>query len=311
MLGCENHHLHACLRAHFAKAGDDTPLWFWNGDYNDGVNDPGYRELYVRWLQYAAFLPMFRAHGMDTPREPWHFGKPGEIFYDAITKFIKLRYTLLPYIYSTAAAVCRNHDTMLRSLMFDFAHDENVRDICDSYMFGKALLVYPVTEPMYYGPNSVPLQDTGKTKTVYLPKTSRWYDFWSNKVYDGGQTVICEAPLDRIPIFVKAGSILPVSAPLTYADERNGEVLEIIVYAGADGEFTLYNDEGDNYSYENENFSEIKFMFKDIDKTLTIGKARGKFKYQESFKIKLITDEQPQNSVNVKYEGEEMVISFI
>ena len=148
-------------------------LWFWDGDYNDGVDDLGYRELYVRWLQYGAFLPIFRSHGTDTPREPWNFGSPGSIFYDTIIKFIQLRYRLLPYIYSVSADVYINDTTMMRSLMFDFSYDEKVKNISDSFMFGKAFLVCPVTEPMYYEANSVPLSDTEKTKKVYLPEGDR------------------------------------------------------------------------------------------------------------------------------------------
>lgn len=292
------------------KAGDDTPLWFWDGDYNDGADDLGYRELYVRWLQYAAFLPMFRAHGTDTPREPWNFGRPGDPFYDAIVAFIHLRYRLLPYIYSTAAAVTQNHDTMLRSLLFDFAHDENVRDVCDSYMFGKSLLVCPVTEPMYYGPGSTPLENTKKTRTVYLPKPGPWYDYWTLRAHEGGITVTCEAPLDKMPLFVKAGAILPVSDSLTYADEKNGEVSEILVYGGADGEFSLYNDEGDNDSYEEGNFSVIPLVYQNTEKALTFGKARGKYPHQENFTVKLIEDGRISRAVNFRYNGEEASISL-
>ena len=293
------------------KAGDATPLWFWDGDYNDGVSDLGYRELYVRWLQYAVFLPMFRAHGTDTAREPWNFGESGERFYDAIIKFIKLRYRLLPYIYSMSAAVWRNHDTMIRGLMFDFAHDKNVLDICDSFMFGKAILVCPVTNPMYYEANGVPLIDADKTREVYLPESCCWFDYWTNKKYTGGQTIQCESPLDVIPLFIKAGSIIPVSEPVTYADQRYGEVSEILVYAGADGEFILYNDDGDNYSYENGNFSEIKLVYRDSDKTLFLGQARSKFNYQENFKVILICDGGSVSATDIKYAGKDMSVSLV
>lgn len=286
------------------------PLWFWNGDYNNGVEDLGYRELYVRWLQYATFLPMFRSHGTDTPREPWNFGSPGEIFYDTIIKFINLRYKLLPYIYSIAAEMHQNNATLLSSLMFDFAEDENVKELSDSFMFGKALLVCPVTEPMYYAVNSVPLTDADKTRKVYLPKGTSWYDFWTNEPYLGGQTITCKATLDIIPLFVKAGSIIPVSSPITYADEKRGEVSEILVYCGEDGQFTLYNDEGDNYSYENGNFSAITLSYRDNEKSLTFGKAIGKFKYQENFKIRLIGKYENPLVIDFNYKGEEKTISF-
>ena len=280
-------------------------LWFWDGDYNDGVDDLGYKELYVRWFQYGAFLPMFRSHGTDTPREPWNFGKPGDVFYETILKFIKLRYQLLPYIYSMAAAINQNHSTILRSLMFDFAEDENVKELSDSFMFGKAFLVCPVTDPMYYEVNSVPLSNTEKTKNVYLPKGVRWYDFWTNTLHEGGQTLTCRATLDMIPLFVKAGSIVPISEPLMYADEKKGEISEIIIYSGADGEFTLYNDDGDNYSYEKGNYSSVDIMYNDNKKTLTFGIACGKFKYQENFKIKLIKSGERPKTIEFIYKGKE------
>ncbi|WP_070000427.1 glycoside hydrolase family 31 protein [Cellulosilyticum sp. I15G10I2] len=295
--GCNNH-------------TNTNPLWFWDGDYNEGVNDLGYRELYVRWLQYGTFLPMFRSHGTDTPREPWHFGEPGDIFYDTILKFIKLRYQLMPYIYSIAAQVNQNHGTMLRSLMFDFAQDEKVREMSDSFMFGKSLLVCPVTEPMYYEANSVPISDTNKIREVYLPKGTKWYDFWTQELYEGGQSINYEAGLETMPLFVKAGSIIPMSESLAYADEKQGEISEIIIYSGADGEFDLYNDDGDNYSYEEDNFSMIKLIYKDDEKTLTFGDAMGNFIYQEKFKIRVIGDPKTLSSMEFNYKGKEVTINL-
>ncbi|MDP4088682.1 MAG: glycoside hydrolase family 31 protein [Bacillota bacterium] len=285
------------------------PLWFWNGDYNNGVKDLGYRELYVRWLQYGTFLPIFRSHGTDTPREPWNFGSPGEIFYDTILKFINLRYRLLPYIYSMAAEMHQDNSTLLRSLMFDFAEDENVKELSDSYMFGKALLVCPVTEPMYYAVNSVPLTGIDKIRKLYLPKGTCWYDFWTNEPYSGGQTLTCRAELDIIPLFVKAGSIIPVSSPITYADEKRGEVSEILIYSGEDGQFTLYNDEGDNYSYEKGNFAAIKLNYREAEKTLTFGKVQGWFKYQENYRIRIIGEHNNSKVIDFIYKGEEESIS--
>lgn len=285
-------------------------LWFWNGDYNEGIHDLGYRELYVRWLQYGTFLPMFRSHGTDTPREPWNFGEPGDIFYDTILKFIKLRYQLMPYIYSIAAEVNQKHSTMLRSLMFDFAEDENVKELSDSFMFGKALLVCPVTEPMYYQANSVPISEKNKIRKVYLPKGVDWYDFWTHELYKGGQTLNYEAPLETIPLFIRAGSIIPMSAPLTYADEKKGKIEEIIVYSGASGEYTLYNDDGDNYSYEEGNFSMIKLTYNDAEKTLVFGEANGKFKYQERFIIKFIGERKISDPIELNYKGKEIVLNL-
>lgn len=291
-------------------SGNFNKLWFWDGDYNDGVNDSGYRELYVRWLQFGAFLPMFRSHGTDTPREPWNFGSPGDLFYDTILKFIKLRYRMLPYIYSLAAEVHQNHATMLCSLMFDFAGDEKVKEISDCFLFGKEFLVCPVTEPMYFGVDSVPLSGIEKTKQVYLPKGALWYDFWTNTPYEGGQTVICNAALDIMPLFVKAGSIIPVSEPLLYADEKMGEISEILIYGGQDGEFNLYNDEGDNYSYEHGNYSTIPLHYHDQAKTLTFGTVRGEYKYQENMRIKWIACGQSLTTVEFTYKGKEETIGL-
>jgi alpha-D-xyloside xylohydrolase len=292
-------------------SGNSNKLWYWDGDYNDGVKDPGYRELYVRWLQYAAFLPMFRSHGTDTPREPWNFGSPGDVFYDTILKFIHLRYRLIPYIYSLAADVHFSNAVMLRSLLFDFAGDENVRDIGDSFMFGKAFLVCPVTEPMYYGADGEVLCGTEKTKSVYLPKGAVWYDFWTNAVYAGGQVITCDAALETMPLFVRSGSIIPVSDPIMYADERKGEAAEILVYAGADGEFTLYNDEGDNYSYENGNFSAITLTYREEAKELSFGAARGSFPFQTAFRITLIGAGQSPKTISVDYSGSVKTVRLI
>ncbi len=137
-------------------------LWFWCGDYEQGVDDLGYRELYARWFQYGAFLPMFRAHGTDTPREIWRFGDPGEPVYDTLVKYLHLRYRLIPYIYSLAGQITHQAYTMLRMLPFDFRHDLDAYNIDDEYMFGPAFLVCPVTRPMYFAANSVPLQGVEK-----------------------------------------------------------------------------------------------------------------------------------------------------
>lgn len=290
------------------QAGDSTPLWFWNGDYNDGVADMGYRELYVRWFELGAFLPIFRSHGTDTPREPWRFGEPGTPFYDALMVFLRLRYRLMPYIYSCAAAVTLENQTMLRSLMFDFAHDEKCRHISDCFMLGKALLVCPVTEPMYYGVNGVRLPEAPKTREVYLPEGCLWYDLWTGRRFAGGQSVICDAPLDRIPIFVRAGSILPLSAPMRYADERAGEVSELAVYGGADGRFVLYNDEGDGYAYERGVYCAIPMEYSHAERALTLGKAEGDYPYQRAFEVRLISGDGAEKSARIEYGGEELRI---
>lgn len=255
---------------------DPAPKWFWAGGYNDGVDDLGYRELYVRWLEFGVFLPMFRSHGTDTPREIWHFGKPGEPFYDAIEKNIRLRYRLLPYIYSLAGAVHLWGGTMMRSLLFDFAADKNTWGIKDEYLFGPSLLVCPVTEPMYYESGSRPLKRE-KQRDCYLPAGCGWVDFWSGEYHEGGCTVSAKTPLERIPLYVRAGSVIPETEDLTYTGQLPDRVITLHIYPGADGGFTLYEDEGDNYNYEKGAYSLIPLSWCEKNKTLTIGERQGSY----------------------------------
>ncbi len=247
---------------------DPSPKWFWRGDYEEGVDDLGYRELYVRWLQFGCFLPMFRSHGTDTPREIWNFGQPGEPFYDAIEKFIRLRYRLLPYIYSLAGAVWRENASMMRPLLFDFPDDPEAVATSTEFLLGPSLLVCPVTEPMYYGPGSAPL-NREKRWTCYLPAGCDWYDFWDERRYAGGQSVAVDAPLDRVPLFVRAGSILPLAEGLQWADQLAGAPLELRVYPGADAAFALYEDAGDGYGYERGEYALTQLRWSEREKSLS------------------------------------------
>ncbi len=249
--------------------GDENakPVWFWNGDYDEGTGSPAYRELYTRWLQFGAFLPLFRSHGTDTRREIWNFGAPGELFYDAIEKFIKLRYRLMPYIYSMVMRVALSDYTMMRSLMFDFSHDNRVREIDDQFMFGDALMVCPVTQPMYYDCEGA--IEGEKTRTCYLPQGSRWYDFWTNTLYDGGQTVTVNVGIDTMPLFVKAGSIVCMQQPTSHAMEA-AEALEVWVYAGADAVGFYYNDDGISDAYKEGRYDGMRFEWSNADRRLTI-----------------------------------------
>jgi alpha-D-xyloside xylohydrolase len=257
-------------------------FFLWN--FKNPLQNPDYRELHVRWVEFGTFIPMMRSHGEGSPREIYQFGKKGNPVYDAIEKYIKLRYTLLPYIYSTSWNVTANDGSMMRALVMDFAGDKNALDINDEYMFGKALLVSPVTNAMYWK-NKVQEKDTVKvedftsvkTKDVYLPKGTEWYDFWTGERFTGGQTYKKETPLDIIPVFVKAGSILPLGPEVQYATEKKWDNLEIRVYRGANGEFTLYEDENDNYNYEKGDYSTIIFNWNESKKELTIGQRKGNF----------------------------------
>lgn len=251
------------IGAFFVKKG--TP-WFWNGEYEDGCADYGYRELYTRWFQYGAFLPVFRSHGTDCRREPWNFGSKGEPFYDALVKAIRLRYRLLPYIYSIAGAVWRENGTMMRLLAFDFPKDKKALEISDEYMFGPSLLICPVTEPMYYGHNSRKLEGVKKSRSVYLPAGTEWYDLRTDICYAGGQTVEVSAEIDSIPVFVKAGAIVPMMEPGASTADMEGGAITLHIYPGADGSFTLYEDAGDGYGYENGEYCLTEITYNDAEK---------------------------------------------
>jgi alpha-D-xyloside xylohydrolase len=255
----------------------DPNLWFWNGDFDLGVEDMGYRELYVRWFQFAAFLPMFRTHGTDTPREVWRFGEPGEMFYEALAKFLRLRYRFMPYIYSLAGMVTHEDYTMIRALPFDFRCDPDTYDIDDQYMFGLALLVNPVTQPMYYAAESTLLNGVSQSRPVYLPKGADWYDFWTGKHHTGGQMIVADAPLDRMPLYVRAGSIIPFGPDIQHTGEAGDSPIELHIYTGQDAHFTLYEDEDDNYNYEQGLFTRIPIDWDDHSQQLTIGSREGSY----------------------------------
>ncbi len=252
-------------------------LWFWRGDYDLGVADLGYRELYVRWFQLAAFLPIFRAHGTDTPREIWRFGEPGDPMYKALVRFLHLRYRLLPYIYSLAGWVTHRDYTMLRMLPFDFRYDPATYDIRDQFMFGPAFLVAPVTEPMYYAAGSRPLAGTSKSRAVYLPVGCDWYDFWSDRRLHGGQTILADAPLAILPLYVRAGSIVPMGPVRQYVDDLPDAPVELHIYPGRDGSFQLYEDEGNGYNYEIGAFSTIDVVWQDASRRLILSDRTGSF----------------------------------
>lgn len=269
-----------------------TGIPYWNADiggfflsrFKRKLEDPEYRELYVRWLQFGAFTPMMRSHGADAPREIYQFGQKGSKYYDAIEKYINLRYHLLPYIYSTSWDVTANQSSMMRGLVMDFRKDKKALDLNDEYMFGKSLLVSPVTNAMYVKPGvgekeKIQVEDfsTIRSKETYLPAGADWYDFWTAEKFSGGNKVSRQTPLDIIPVYVKAGSVIPVGPSVQYAEEKKWDNLEIRIYPGANGKFVLYEDENDNYNYERGVYSTITFTWDDAKKTLTIGDRNGSF----------------------------------
>ncbi len=280
---------------------DDPITWFTNtAAYPDGVADLGYREIYVRWFQLGTFAPVFRSHGMDTPREPWQFGQAGTPFYDAQTDMLKLRYRLMPYIYSLAGWTVLDDYTMFRYLAFDFHDDPAVYNIKDQFMFGPAFMVCPVLKPMYYDVNSVKLEGVEKTRKLYLPKGSSWCDFWTGKLYTPGQVIAVDAPLNKIPLLVKAGSVIPFGPDLQYASEKPADPIELRIYPGADGKFMLYEDQGDNYNYEKGAFSQIPIRYDDAKHTVTIEARKGSFPgmlKKRTFNIVLVT---PENGLGIE-----------
>lgn len=240
---------------------------FFAGRWNEGggAKNPEYQELYVRWMQFGAFCPMMRSHGTELPREIWNFGKRGEWCFDAQEKMINLRYRLLPYIYSTSWNVSRNDGTFMRALVMDFPSDKKTHDLGGEYMFGRSVLVTPVTKP-------------GVTEwQVYLPEGTAWWDFWTNEKQQGGRTVNRAVTKDILPLYIKAGSILPFGPKVQYSTEKNWDNLEIRVYPGADGTFTLYEDENDNYNYEKGAYATITFRWDDAARRLTIENREGSF----------------------------------
>ncbi|MCB0070324.1 MAG: DUF5110 domain-containing protein [Caldilineaceae bacterium] len=252
-------------------------FWFWAGDFEDGVDDLGYRELFLRWFQLGVFLPMLRAHGTDTPRELWRFGAPGEPVYDALVKFLHLRYRLLPYLYSLAGWTTQSAYTMLRLLAFDFRADPVTYDIRDQFMCGPALLVNPVTTPMHYAAGSTPVTGVPQSRPVYLPAGNDWVDFWTDTRHAGGQTITAAAPLEIVPLFVRAGAIVPLAPPMQYVDELANPAIELHVYPGRDGTFLLYEDAGDGYGYEAGEFSTIDIQWHDGTRRLRLGARTGAY----------------------------------
>lgn len=246
-----------------------TGLPYWTTDIG-GFFRPGrsqytdstFHELLIRWYQWGAFSPIFRMHGYQTETEPWKYGDKVE---SMMRDMLNLRYQLLPYIYSEAWQVTDKGSTMMRPMVMDFNGDADALNSRYQYLFGKALLVAPVTEP-------------GVTRmSVYLPKAAGWYDFYTGNRFTGGQTVKANAPLDKIPLFVKAGSILPVGPVQQYTGEKQADTLDIRVYRGADASFVLYEDEGDSYAYEQGAYSLIAFAWNEQKQELSIGKQEGAF----------------------------------
>jgi len=242
-------------------------LPYWTTDIGGFVSanpdDPAYRELFTRWFEFGTFCPIFRVHGTRTTNqnELWSYGSEAQ---KTLVSYDKLRYRLLPYIYSLAWKTTHDGYTIMRPLVMEYRGDRRAQNIGDQFFFGPAILVNPVTEP-------------GSTsRHLYLPE-AKWFDFWTGAVIPGPRAFDAPAPVDRIPLYVRAGSILPLGPEVEFASEKSPDPIEIRVYPGANGSFTLYEDENDNYNYEKGAFSTIPLFWDDAAHALTVGDRDGSF----------------------------------
>lgn len=268
------------------------PYWntdlggFFGWEYNNDCTNVAYQELHARWFQWGCFMPLMRNHcSSPMMNEIWRFGKEGDWAYDAQKRFIDLRYRLLPYIYSLTGAVTHENGSIMRPLVMDFATDRKAILLDNEYMFGKNILVCPVTQPLYTkkveGNKGVAtvanIAKASSPVQVYLPKGSKWIDFWTNEMIEGGREISRECPISIMPLYIKAGSILPLGPKVQYTSEKKWNDLDICIYPGANGEFTLYEDEFDNYDYEKGAFTSIRFTWDDANRTLTISDRNGSY----------------------------------
>ena len=264
---------------------------------------PEWQELQTRWHQFGTFVPLFRAHGQWPRRELWNIAPEGSEAYDSILRYMKLRYNLMPYLYSLAAEVCFGDYTMMRGLPMDWPEDMNVRDLSDQWMFGPALMPCPVYEYK------------ARSRSVYFPEGG-WYDFYTGAYTAGGQRLTVEAPLSRMPLYVRAGSIIPFGPDMEWCDQKSADHLHLYVYAGRDADFTLYEDDGLSYDYESGAFSTIPIHWDDASRTLTIGARSGVFEgmlTDRTFTVVVVDQAHPNffspeaQGSDVEYTGERVV----
>lgn len=263
----------------------------------DQYTSEAYHELLIRWFQYGTFCPIFRVHGYKSNAELWNYGPQVE---HVLTQYDGLRYRLLPYIYSAAWGVTTKGETLMRALPLEFSSDAGAREVRDQFMFGSALLINPVTT------------EGATQRKLYLPAGVSWVDFWTGKTLSGGQIITAEAPLDRIPIYVKSGSIVALG-PTAESTTAKPDPIELRIYPGADADFILYEDEGDNYDYEQGANSVIPMHWDDRAQTLTIGDRRGNFPgmlEHRTFRIVRVTDEHgvavsstPKVDAQIEFDG--------
>ena len=297
---------------------------------NSAMHNDEFRELYVRWMQFGAFNPMMRSHGADCWREIYYYGKKGEPVYDALVDAIKLRYRMLPTIYSQAWQVSKNDDSFMRALFMDFKNDEKTWDNGREFLFGHNILVCPVLEPFYTGEKKIVTDamsgwnqnnnngqeakqksgwETPQPVEVYLPAGTQWYNYWTGKCHDGGQQLQTTVALNQLPLFIKAGSILCEGPDVQYSNEKAWDKLDLTIYPGQNATFTLYEDEGDGFGYEKGQHSTITFTWNDKAKRLTIGARQGEYPgmlKERTFRVRLVDG----LSKEVKYSGKELKLKI-
>lgn len=292
-----------------------TGMPYWNtdiGGYLGGdSSDPKYQEVFVRWFQYGAFTPFFRAHGRRVPfesrsgeNEIWSYGEDNQ---KILTNYINLRYRLLPYIYTLSYKISAEHYTMMRVLAFDFPNDKKALEVNDQYLFGD-LLVCPVTESGVVN------------REVYLPEGENWVDFWTGKMYKGGVIISAVSPLDKMPVYVKSGTVLPLADVMQYSNEKPLDEIELRIYPGKDASFSLYEDEEDNYNYMAGVFTQIPITYSEKDKTIVLGDIVGAYNgmlKERVFNIVLVNEGEGvgvssvnRNKVVVEYSGDRLEVKL-
>ena len=276
------------------------------GKFYDEANAEEWRELQTRWHQFGTFVPLFRTHGQWPRRELWNIAPEGSQAYESILWYMRLRYRLMPYLYSLAGAIHFEDYTLMRGLPMDFPDDPAVRDMSDQWMFGPAFMPCPVSEYK------------ARNREVYFP-AGGWYDFYSGSYIPGNQTLTVEAPYERMPLYVRAGSIVPFGPEIEWSDEKPTTDIRLYVYAGADATFTLYEDDGLTYGYEKGAFATIPILWDDASRTLTISTRGGSFKgmpEKRRFTVVIVDPHHPQPynpdaaGTTVEYDGNELTLNF-
>ena len=297
------------ITAGLGQMSAGVPWWTYDaGGFfrpGDQYTNETYHEMFIRWFQTATFFPLLRVHGYMSNTEPWRYG---ELVENVVSKYLDIRYRMLPYIYSEASRVSFNGSTLMRPLIMDFANDQKALEQKHQFMFGPSILVAPITEPGV------------KEWSIYLPEhNDGWIDFWSGEKHSGGVTVRVNADIHKIPLFVKSGSILPLGAAKQYTSEKNDEPIEIRIYPGGDASFTIYEDEGDDYNYEKGKYSTIELKWNDLTNTLTIGERMGSYNGMEKnkrFRVVLMSSssgmevDESDIAVITSYSGNEKKIQL-